>query len=305
MEKIKKMLWILYYYPTYGFNYWKTRHLRGLLKVMDSEATISYICENGCSVSRYGDGELQMMSHYLQNGSPDDFHVDTFQNFNRDLAQRLVEIYQRRNNQHLVCLPYSFKKAVGYNVYESLFWKREWLGRHEMLDALSLDKTFGDTNFTRFYMGRHDICDYPGYVTRIKQIWDKKEVLIVEGNKSRLGVGNDLFDNSKKIERILCPSTNAYDKYEEILKAGKTAGKGKLVLIALGHTATVLAYDLSCAGIQAIDIGHVDIEYEWFRMKAKSKKPVPNKYVNEVPEGRINHDFKDANYLSQIILNIN
>ena len=38
------------------------------------------------------------------------------------------------------------------------------------------------------------------------------------------------------------------------------------VLIALGQTATVLAYDLSEAGLQAIDPGHVDVEYEWYRM---------------------------------------
>lgn len=33
---------------------------------------------------------------------------------------------------------------------------------------------------------------------------------------------------------------------------------GRLILIALGMTATVLAYDLSKAGFWAIDIGHID-----------------------------------------------
>lgn len=74
-----------------------------------------------------------------------------------------------------------------------------------------------------------------------------------------------------------------------------------LILIALGHTATVLAYDLSKLGYQAIDIGHIDIEYEWLRMGAKRKMPVPNKYVNEVREGRIDTDLNDVTYQSQII----
>lgn len=46
-------------------------------------------------------------------------------------------------------------------------------------------------------------------------------------------------------------------------------------------TATVLAYDLSLYGYQAVDIGHIDIEYEWLRMGAKTKVPVPGKFTNE------------------------
>jgi hypothetical protein len=36
----------------------------------------------------------------------------------------------------------------------------------------------------------------------------------------------------------------------------------KLILIALGPTATVLAYDLAKKGYQAIDIGHLPSCYE-------------------------------------------
>lgn len=34
-------------------------------------------------------------------------------------------------------------------------------------------------------------------------------------------------------------------------------------------------------GIQTVDIGHLDVEYNWYKMKAKEKIPVPGKYVNE------------------------
>lgn len=60
------------------------------------------------------------------------------------------------------------------------------------------------------------------------------------------------------------------------MKAACTVNKAKLVLIALGHTATVLAYDLAEVGYQAIDIGHIDIEYEWFLMRA------PKKYLSRI-----------------------
>jgi glycosyltransferase family protein len=106
------------------------------------------------------------------------------------------------------------------------------------------------------------------YFERIKNIWDEREVVIVERKKRRLGVGNDLFENSKSIQRIICPSINAFSNYTEILNEVKKLDKSKLILIALGPTATVLAYDLSIAGYQAIDIGHIDIVYEWYLKKS-------------------------------------
>lgn len=33
---------------------------------------------------------------------------------------------------------------------------------------------------------------------------------------SRSGVGNDLFDDANSVERIICPSKNAYSKIDEI-----------------------------------------------------------------------------------------
>ena len=123
----------------------------------------------------------------------------------------------------------------------------------------------------------------------------------MEGKRSRLGVRNDLFDNTKSINRFLLPATNAFSRYKEILDAVKKMPKDRLYLLALGHTATVLAYDMSQMGFQAIDVGHIDIEYEWMRMGAKDKVPVPNKYVNEVVEGRIDTELDDPVYQSQII----
>ena len=143
------------------------------------------------------------------------------------------------------------------------------------LEKLAVEHDFYDTNFTRFYMGRYDIRDYPAYIERLKAIWRDRDVLFVEGEKSRLGVGNDLFAGAKSVQRILCPATDAWSSYPEILRLTKEHGAGRLILIALGQTATVLAYDLAEAGLQAIDLGHVDVEYEWYRMRAKTKVAIP------------------------------
>ena len=39
----------------------------------------------------------------------------------------------------------------------------------------------------------------------------------MEGAYSRLGVGNDLFDGVQSLQRILCPTKDAFSAYHEIL----------------------------------------------------------------------------------------
>ena len=51
-------------------------------------------------------------------------------------------------------------------------------------------------------------------------------------------------------------------------------------LLPLGPAATVLAYDLFKAGYQAIDVGHVDVEYEWWRMGAHKKRETGTKIMS-------------------------
>ena len=51
--------------------------------------------------------------------------------------------------------------------------------------------------------------------------------------------------------------------------------------MALGPTAKVLVNDLTEDGFQALDLGHIDIEYSWWKMKATQKIPIRGKYNNE------------------------
>ena len=69
-------------------------------------------------------------------------------------------------------------------------------------------------------------------------------------------------------------------------------------------TATVLATDLHNAGYQAIDVGHIDIEYEWMLRKAKKKIPIPGKYVNEAQGQNFIDNGTDLKYESEIFLRI-
>ena len=53
----------------------------------------------------------------------------------------------------------------------------------------------------------------------------------------------------------------------------------------LGPTAKVLVSDLARQGYQAIDLGHIDSEYEWYEMGATYKVKLTNKHTAE-----FNHD---------------
>lgn len=138
----------------------------------------------------------------------------------------------------------------------------------------------------------------------MKKIWEDKEVIIVEGAQTRLGVGNDLFDNVKSIKRVLAPAVNAFDKYEEILHAVIEIYQGELILIALGPTATVLASDLCNHNMRALDIGHIDIEYEWFLRGKTGHDVISGKFTNEANGGNIVDECLDKKYLDSIVKQI-
>ena len=140
-------------------------------------------------------------------------------------------------------------------------------------------------------------------VNMVKRIWDKRDILIVEGDKTRTGCGNDLFDNAKTIKRVLAPTQNAFDKYDEILHAILRIDKSSLILVILGSAAKPLVYDLTRKGYQAVDVGQIDMDYEWYLAGEGHKVPISNKYVSQLPPAEI-FDVTDEQYRNQIIMQI-
>ena len=76
-------------------------------------------------------------------------------------------------------------------------------------------------------------------------------------------------------------------------------------MIALGPTATVLAFDLYKMGYWALDIGHIDIEYEWMLMNVTEKQKVTGKFTNEAIGEKLEGSIQDKFYNDQIIDQIN
>ena len=111
-----------------------------------------------------------------------------------------------------------------------------------------------------------------------------------------------MYSNACSIQRILGPALSGFDKYDDIFNfIINNVSRDKLILLSFGITATVLAYELSKLGYQAIDLGHLDIEYEWYRMGAKDRVPIKGKFTNESEKGHNPADCQDPHYIKQII----
>lgn len=277
----------------YNMLYLMSKRRQKVIPVVKSiEDTIDAILSKNASVSRFGDGEMLIVG-----GKP-----IRFQKHTKELEEKLKEVLQSDHEDHLVCLSDTFENLDRYTRSAKRFWRTHFYLYGYLWDKyLRKDMIYYNTFLTRPYMDYKDKGKCGIWFESLKKIWEERDVVLIEGQKSRLGYGNDLFSNAGSIKRILCPPRDAFDCYGQILDAACELDKNHLFLVALGPTATALAYDLYKKGYQAIDAGHVDIEYEWYRMGAKRKVPIPSKYVNESPGGDKAGSDLDEVYKSEII----
>ncbi len=280
------------------YNFWYMvlmRRHKVVPEVASIDETIRVIIDRRCSVSRFGDGELLLTSPDKEIG---------FQKGDPALAAALREVLTSHEQGHIVCISDAFQDLYRYNRKARRFWRTHFFLYGSWWDKyLVPGRKYYNTFVTRPYMDFASKADCPRWFHDMKGIWNDRDVVFIEGEKSRLGVGNDLFDNARSIRRILCPPRDAFARRADIVAEACRLEPGALFLIALGPTATVLSYDLFRRGNQAVDVGHVDIEYEWWRMGARRKVKLERKYVNEAPDGSQVADAGEE-YQRQIIARI-
>ncbi len=262
------------------------------IKILNIEESINKLLNEKKSIARFGDGELDLiLGRKLK-----------FQDADELIAQRLSEVLRSKQDTCLIGIPDVLDRFENLTEESETFWiKNMERTRDTWLEHIDTDIEYCTANLTRLYIRHKDRSKCGVYFSMLKKIWEDKNVVICEGEKTRIGVGNDLLSGAKSIKRILCPAENAFSKYEEIIESVRKESKDSLILLALGPTATVLAYDLSMEGYQALDLGHFDIEYEWFLMQAENRENIEHKYVNEVSGGNQADEVVDEEYQKQII----
>ncbi len=266
-------------------------------KFRSNEETLRLILEEGKSLARFGDGEFSIAFQIPR---------QKFQRLDDRLAKRIWETIHADCPDLLIAIAKNYGSLEVYNEQGAngirLYMTPEIRSQHRQI--LPIDKVYSDAYITRAYVLYQDVfTDGPKKrFDALKAIWEQKNIIIVEGAQTRLGVGNDLFAGAKTIKRIIAPPTSSFDRYDDILKEClKRGGTADLFLLAIGPSSGVLAYDLCRAGYQAVDVGHIDLEYEWFLAGKGVRVPVPNKYNNEMPEGDQVALVKDPVYESQIV----
>ncbi len=201
----------LYFRPVLSYiSYYGCRTFFGLRKkVMSTEETLKYILDNKVSVSRYGDGELGIIRNYDIG----------FQRSSSKLRERLIEVATKPIDNHICCVPFPIAHIEKSLKREQKKW---WIDQIGLLYGIwnryfKSQTIIGDTQISRFYMDYRNDKIACIAINQWKQIWKDRDILIVEGENTRLGVGNDLFNSARSIRRILCPEADAFSSYDEIL----------------------------------------------------------------------------------------
>ncbi|MDD3669247.1 MAG: GT-D fold domain-containing glycosyltransferase [Alphaproteobacteria bacterium] len=197
------------------------------------------LLETGLSCARYGDGEFNLCCDLPY----------AFGRPNEKLDERLRHILKhgmRENPRCLVCISDSLFASADD------FWI-EYSDRmfDKIIPLLDPYLVYGATGITR-------VLDEKS-IAGFRRIWDGKKVVFVVPSKGRFIDEPRLFDNIAQKAFVDIPPMEAFAEYDRILSDCKKfpVGEGWLFYIAAGAVATLLAYDLSLLGYQALDLGHL------------------------------------------------
>ncbi len=207
--------------------------------------TVEYIVEHRASIGRFGDGEFNMCIGRHK----------SFQTYDDALVKRLKEVLSSEDENFL----------VGINTIQaehdlSDIWKKFVVRRgNRVLKLLDPHRVYDSSTITTVFP--QDPACFERYVEKLKAIWHNRKVVFVVGRNSRFFFEKELFDNVRCHEFIYGPAQNAFSVYDELLNQVARYDTEWLVLIALGPTATIMAYDLYRKGYQAIDLGQTPSKY--------------------------------------------
>lgn len=223
------------------------------------EETVDYILKNKSSICRLGDGEHILM---LNESIP-------FQNYDENLSLRLKEISLSNHDNILICLNgYYWGSLKGVRSEASRDYIRKFMYKYRdrINQYIDFNKIYYNASLTAYhYTFQYDDEKTNIYFNNIREIWNKRDIVLVKGTGIFNHFQNNVFNNVNSVEYIDAPNKNAFSEYKNILKQCLEYSKNKLFLIILGPTATVLAYDLAILGYQALDMGHIAKDYDYFK----------------------------------------
>ena len=236
--------------------------LHNRIKVHTIDETIDVLLNTEKSMVRFGDGEIVMIKGgdlMLQKASP-------------EIAEGLAGILAYPHDDLIVTIPGIFETLSDHHRESRQFWRDHLLFCRKTYERFcNPERVYYSTFVSRCYYYAADRSGCSAQFAKIRKIWENRDVVVVEGERTHNGVGNDLLDTARSIERIICPPSNAYEAIPAILDACTAYGKDRLFLLSVGVAAKFLAVELFERGYRVLDIGNLDMEYEWFVRRASGK----------------------------------
>ena len=264
-----------------------------LPKIISVDETAEIIWKERKCLARLGDGEFELILGRKR---------AKFQKVTEELGIRLKNVLESSLDNLLVGIADNYSSLEKYTDEAALAIRR-YLGtgatRQEHMQLLDMEKTYYDAYLSRPYMIYRNKKNAEVRFGNIRRIWTDQDVLVVEGEHTRFGVGNDLLDNTKSVQRILTKDSDCFEIYDSLLQQVREYGRDKLVLIILGPVATVMAYDLARENFWAVDIGQLDVEYEWYLRKVTERCNIPYKTVSEISQYAPIETNENENYIKK------
>ena len=183
------------------------------------------------------------------------------------MAERLRDILKSKSEKCLVGIPRIWNRTDWPTERKAAFWRK--YNNPKFTDLYSKKKQYGSAFITRGDAVEGLECHE--YFDLVKQLWNGKKALVMHGKGRGFLKRIDLLDGVMDFKVLLGPVADAWKQYDHLLKwIKKEVLKGgfEVVLISLGPTATVLAYDLCEAGIQGLDLGHIGQYYSHIHPKS-------------------------------------
>lgn len=206
----------------------------GYPRVLSERETLAAVRE-GLGLARYGDGEIKIArgrDAKSQRGAP-------------DLAKALRRILVSPQTKCLVCIPNVMSQTP-----KAEFWA-QYGSDTKTTRLYDPDRVYGSSFITR--PDSAPWIDVPDYWAEVIDTWRGRDVVLVRGSSKSLTAAD--LGAARSVRELIVSRQHAWEDYPKLL--GALIGEQRRVILCLGATATVLAWELAHYGVQALDLGHV------------------------------------------------
>ena len=239
--------------------------------ILNAEETIELLLNEPKSFSRFGDGEINIMT-----GSKTDMH-----HADPRLASYLWEIIKNQNENLYVGLPYGWFHANenSQDFVKEYLRRNSYKYRQLVLPVCNMNRVYIAAGFNQVYMNTEGL-DYDTYFSKVKKLFKGRKIVLFAGKGILNKLDYDIFDEVAERINVDGPVYNSFDYFDELFEKAKSFSKEYTLCFILGPVSKVLCYELSKLGYLAWDLGHLAKDYDAYCKKIeKTTKEAHAKFM--------------------------